>query len=282
MAAKNLETLKWQEAGSPIVVGFAEALLAFVGAVLFPSLLGIASMSMLAKNGYRAAFALGVFLLYFSDTLAGSSYLDVNQGFGGGAYQAALVVLMGVGVVSFFLWDRDAFSVSPTAAGLAVPFAVALALGIHGFGEGSAVASTAAGSTQSLLGTFGGAGVAGELGAVSSFVLHKGLEGAIVGACYFTLREKGDEDAGKVSRSIVLLVAAFSLPAVTGFALGYYLDFNATFAFALAVGASFYVAVRLAGALFSGGSPGDGYGMKTAAFLLAGFLMIYFAASLHA
>jgi len=69
------------------MIGFAVSFLGLLGATLIPAFFGLVAVVLLFRRSaprYAAAFAAGVFLWYFSDTIGGSSYLGVNRGFSGG------------------------------------------------------------------------------------------------------------------------------------------------------------------------------------------------------
>jgi zinc transporter ZupT len=160
------------------MLDFATAFLAWTASTWIPAFVGlfvIVWAGHFVKSKYLAAFALGIFLWFFVDTIQGSALLDVNAGFMGGAGQVAAVLLFIIGVLSVFWIDRRRGLFSSEAivgtASVAIPLLAAAAIGIHGLGEGAAFGSTAySTSSTSLLDAFGGvsAGVA--------YLLHKGLE----------------------------------------------------------------------------------------------------------
>src|SRR5712692_9849762 len=93
------------------MIEFAYSFLGLLAATFFPAYLGLLGVVALFKRPapqYAAAFAAGVFLWYFSDTIGGSSYLGVNRGFSGGFNQALLIVLFVAGL-SLCLSDRYGF-----------------------------------------------------------------------------------------------------------------------------------------------------------------------------
>ena len=67
-------------------------------------------ISRAVKVRYLAAFALGVYLWFFTDTLSGANYLDVNGGFVYSPYVVSLVALFIAGLAVFFVLDRRLFS----------------------------------------------------------------------------------------------------------------------------------------------------------------------------
>jgi len=267
------------------MLGFAETFGALLGAFLVPTFVGLAIISLASRSvpaRYLAAFAVGLYLWFFSDTIGDASLLGVSEGFTGGAWHVVLWVVFAVGLTVFFLADRDMFAEGTTneSLGFAIPILVALAVGIHGFGEGAAVGATAATSPSgNLLDAFGG------LSAASAFLLHKGLEPMMVGAAYWIYARDHAKNGTERLRDITLLALAFTLPGIVGGAVSYYLvqaypsaDF--TYVFALGLGTSIYAALRLVRPVFRG-TGGGSESLKTALVLILGFLCLYLAASLH-
>ena len=266
------------------MLGFAASFLAWSAATFAPAILALLVITWAGKrvNGrYPAAFALGIFFWFFVDTVLGASTLDVNSGFTGGAAQAGVVALFLIGLLFVFWIDRNRDTFSPQSAvgryGLAIPLVVAISVAIHGMGEGAAFGGTAYSTTSmSLLDAFGGvsAGVA--------YLLHKGLEPMMIGACY-SVYLKGQERKGvHWIRDIALLAIVFVIPSLIGAATGYFLVYDATYFFALGTGTSIYAAIRLVGPMFVGSEVMKRWmPMKIAVSLALGFIAIYFAALFH-
>jgi zinc transporter ZupT len=275
------------------MLGFAESFLAWTASTWIPAFIGLLVIvwaGRFVKSRYLAAFALGIFLWFFVDTIQGSALLDVNAGFRGGAGQVAAIALFIIGVLGVFWIDRRHGLFSPesivTTVSVAIPLLVAGAIGIHGLGEGAAFGATAySTSSTSLLDAFGGvsAGVA--------YLLHKGLEPMMAAAsyCVYTNRT-GSGVKGKL-RDVFLLSLVFVLPSLIGAVVGYYVmgpatgfvaGFDTTYFFALGTGTSIYAALRLSRPLFrSEGSVTSDDSIKTAVPIVLGFIAIYFAALFH-
>ncbi len=264
------------------MLGFGESFLGWLAATAIPAFLGlliITSMGRWVKGRYLAAFAMGIFMWFFVDTIGGSANLDVNAGFTGGVDQVAIVALFVVGVLLFFSVDGGLFSRGSAVEDLSltVPVLVAIAVGIHGFGEGTAFGFTAASTpSASLLDAFGGltAGVA--------YVLHKALEPMMIGACYVAYSNGRARNAIRHLADVLLLTLLFVVPSLIGATTGYFVSYGATYFFALGTGTSIYAALRLARPLFAnmeGTTPGDS--VKIALPLVFGFLCIYLAALFH-
>jgi zinc transporter ZupT len=267
------------------LIGFAETLGAVLATFLLPAFAGLIVISVSSRflgPKYLAAFAIGLYLWFFSDTIGDASYLGVSEGFSGGVTQAALWVVFIVGVLLFLSLDGKMFTEGDagTSFGFAIPLLVAVAVGIHGFGEGAAVGATAATtSSTSLIDAFGG------LSAGAAFVLHKALEPMMVGAAYWVYaREHAKGLAGRL-RDMAVLTVAFTLPGIIGGATSYYLiqafpDIDLTYVFALGLGTSIYAALRLARPLYQGtGSTMES--VKVAVMMILGFACLYTSALLH-
>jgi hypothetical protein len=266
------------------MLGFATAFLAWTGATLIPAFLGMLIITLAGKRlqpRYLVAFAFGIFFWFFVDTISGSATLDVNSGFGGGIAQVGVVLLFILGVVLMFTLDRKRDILSPQSAvgkyGMVIPLLVAIAVGLHGLGEGVAFGGTANATTgTSLLDTFGGltAGVA--------YFLHKGLEPMMIGACYNIYFKAENVSSKRFLRNIFLLTFVFAVTSLIGAAAGYFISLDTTYFFALGTGTSIYAAFRLAGPLFTPyGNNSSNDSIKIALSLILGFLAIYVAALFH-
>ena len=243
----------------------------FVGIAL------VVGASKFVRVRYLAAFAVGVYLWYFTDTVGDSNYLDVNGGFVYSPYLVALLLLFAIGLLAFFALDRGMFAREPAAyGGLLVGAMAALAVGLHGFGEGADFGFTAAQTSSiTLLTAFGG------LGPSASWVLHKMLEPAVAAVSYVALTGPDLKRSRKVS-DIAVLATVFVLPAVVGSVAGYYSAFDITYVFALGLGASVYAFSRAAGSLYSPGEATSPWlTTRMALSVVLGFLLIFIAALLH-
>ena len=295
------------------MIGFAESFLAWTGATLIPAFAGLLLITGASKlvdrlvfaghrlsrllrrrpasvpldnrgridEKYLAAFAFGIFLWFFVDTISGSATLDVNSGFGGGLAQVTVVILSLAGVLFFFSVDRNRnlFS-AESAVGkycVVIPLLVAVAVGIHGLGEGWDYGHTVyVTSSTNLLDAFGGikAGVA--------YVLHKALEPMMIGACYAFYTKGQARSGARWIRDTFLLSMVFSLASLVGAAAGYFVSFDTTYFFALGTGTSIYAAMRLLAPLFTPGQTiKSNYSISIAVALLLGFIAIYIAALFH-
>ena len=276
-----------------VMIGFAESFLTWLASTIIPAFAGLLIITWTGKRiptKYIVAFAFGIMFWFFVDTISGSAVLDVNSGFGGGIAQVAVVSLFIIGFLLFFWVDRKREILSPQSAigkyGLTIPLMVAIAVGIHGLGEGTAFGYTAyATLSTSLLGAFGGvfAGVA--------YVLHKGLEPMMIGACYSVYTNWKARPASRWIKDVCVLSIAFVVPSLIGTPIGYFVlgpatgyltGFNTTYFFALGTGTSIYAIFRLAGPLFvPSGVTTTREPSKVAVAWILGIMAIYFAALFH-
>ncbi len=266
------------------MLGFAESFLPWTASTLIPAFFGlllIVRVGMKLRARYVAAFAFGILFWFFVDTITGAASLDVNSGFTGGVGQVAIVGLFVIGLLFFFSVDRNRNIFSPQLAvgkyGLAISVLVAVALGIHGLGEGAAFGGTAALTTStSLLDTFGG--ISGGV----AYVLHKALEPMIIGACYCAYSiQHAKTTIGRI-RDLAVLSVIFTIPSLIGAASGYYLTYDSSYFYALGTGTAIYAAVRLFGPMFDNSNAASSKESITMAVLITlGLLTIYFAALFH-
>lgn len=258
---------------------FGESFLAIVAALVVPTLIGLSIIVAVGKQTsakYLAAFGLGIYLWFFSDTIGGASYLDVNSGFSGGPLHVVIYALFAVGLLVVFSLDRGAFRQGiDSNVSFAIPLIVAFAVGMHGWGEGADFGASAAQTTSTdLLSAFGG------LTAAVAYVLHKGLEPMMVGIAYWIYAKDRAKSLGGIGRDIAMLTLVFVLPGIIGAATGYYLQYEDTYFFAIGTGTSIYAAVRLAKPLFVDYVSGLD-SLKMALVIFFGFSSIYFAALFH-
>jgi hypothetical protein len=266
------------------MIGFADSFLPWIAITLIPAFVGLLIIVMAGnflKAKYLAAFAIGIFLWFFVDTIGGAAGLDVNSGFSGGGGQLALSGLFVIGLLFFFTIDRNRNIFLPQLAigkyGLAIPWLVTVAVGIHGLGEGAAFGGSAAlTSSTSLLDAFGGysGGVA--------YVLHKALEPMMIGACYCVYAKEHAKETTSRLRDLLLLSITFAIPSLLGAATGYYLTYDSSFFYALGTGTSVFALIRLAGPLFDNTQTVNSKeSIKIAVLIALGLLAIYFAGLFH-
>jgi len=262
------------------MLGFAESFVVFSASTLGPAVLGLAIISAASRIrlGYLAAFCVGIFFWYFSDTIGDSAYFDLSAGFSGGVLQVALISIFFVGALFFFYTDSEIFTAGGVNAfSYSVPFLAALALGLHGLGEGAAFGATAASTSNgSFVNAFGG------LSAGVAYILHKILEPMMVGVIYLALPSVSVPKKAQRVRDLLALAVVFVLPSLVGATSAYYVAYDSTYLFALGLGGSVYLLFRLTRLLFIPAATGGRYeGPKMAIALLVGFALIYLSALFH-
>ena len=261
------------------MIPFAEGISVWGAATFISAVIGIVLVVLVAgtvRTRYLSAFAFGIFLWFFVDTFEGSSDLVVGEGFGGGASQFIVVLLFALGVVLFLSSDRSLLSNEGSYLPRMVPFLAALALGLHGLGEGAAFGATAAQTpSSSLLAAFGGATEG------AAYALHKVLEPIMVGALYVACLKNSPRSAQGTARDVALLAFLFVLPSVVGAAAGYFYSPDTTYFFAFGAGASVYAAFRLTRQASGDAPTGRREGVLLSLAFISGLILIYLAALLH-
>lgn len=263
------------------MLDFATSFLGWLAATAIPAFLGLSLIIVagrVVRPRYICAFALGIFLWFFVDTIQGSADLYVGAGYAGGIDQVAIVLLFVVGVMTLFVFTPKLFSDGSEryASSLRLPIIIALAVGIHGLGEGAAFGGTAVfTSSSSLLDAFGG------LSAGVAYALHKALEPMMIGAVYVAYRRADGMKAPKLA-DLLLLTGLFALPSLIGAVTAYFISYDSTYFFALGTGTSALAALSLSRPLFqNAGTPDTSQSAKLGICLVVGFLAIYLAALLH-
>ena len=263
------------------MLGFAEVFFAWLASTGGPALAGLVLALIVGKylrRGYFLAFSLGIIIWVFSDVIDDATKLDVEESFFGGWEQFVIVALFALAIVVFFSLDGSLFSPDvKTRKGLFIPILIAIAVGVHGLGEGGAFGQVSATTPfTSLILAFGGEA------AGAGYVIHKFLESLAIGAGYLAF--SGGETFGisRRLRDAVLLAVVFITPSVVAMAVGYYIVFDVVYYYALGSGALLFVILKLSGPLFSTDRVTGSYGsLKVAIWLLAGLLIVYAAALFH-
>src|SRR5260370_29329348 len=264
------------------MIGFPDSLLSWTAATLIPAFVGlliIVFVGNVVKAKYLVAFALGIFLWFFVDTIGGAANLDVVDAFSASLVQIATVGLFVLGLTVFFLVDRNRNIFSPQLSigqyGLAIPLLVAASAGLHGLGEGAAFGALASQTTSTtLLDAFAGPTGRG-LNASVAYVLHKALEPIMIGACYCAYAKEHGRSAPGYLRDLLLLSIMFVTPSLVGAASGSYLAYNTSYYYALGTGTSIYAAIRIAAPLFDSTQPPSSMeSIKIGLLIAVGLLVI--------
>jgi hypothetical protein len=152
-------------------------------------------------------------------------------------------------------------------------------MGFHGIGEGLEFGGLSAGTTATtILDAIGGVG-----GGIA-YVLHKLLEASLVMIVFVALVE-GERLSFRVEwKRIVLLGLAFGIPSALGDVVGYFVEVNSAYLFALGAGAALVVALFAVRPIWGDGWKGEltyAQYVKMVLMVLIGFLCLYGAAMLH-
>lgn len=266
------------------MIDFPSSFAQFILATFIPVYLGMFFVILLREAGVGirnlSAFAFGVLLWFFLDTLNDAIQLGVNEGYTFSFRHAGLLLLFVVGFLSLALLsglgvsDKKAARVASSYP-LLVAMLAALGMGFHGVAEGLGFGATVAGTpATSILDAVGGYG-----GGVS-YVLHKFLEASIVLIIF--LASSADVRYRKKLWEIVAVGLAFGIPSAAGDVVGYYVPVDASYFFALGAGAALFVALLVTKAIFGGDREMNRLQwVKIALSLLLGFLSLYAAAAFH-
>ena len=122
----------------------------------------------------------------------------------------------------------------------------------------------------------------GGYGPGIGYVIHKLLEGIVIGAVFRAYSAPADQSRGNTFGKLIVLGGMGSALTLVGDAVGYFGPINASFFFALGAGSAIYILVRLALPTFR---TKDSYGHRgvsvLALLVLLGFLSVYFAGLFH-
>ncbi len=225
---------------SDIMMNFAVG----VAATFIPLFVGLFVPFAIAKNSLNSrilmALSSGIMFWFFLDVMNDAVLLDVNQGFTGGFTQALLAGSFAVGLLLLFGLERFSKATSDEGrrrngasfVGLSFTVAatVALGIGFHSLAEGVEIGSLVP-SASSMIEAIGG------LSAGVAYVLHKLLEGFVIGTIAAVARLK--------SLRVATLGLISGLPTVVGLLLAISMPVNSTFFFALGGPATIYVEYKL-------------------------------------
>jgi zinc transporter ZupT len=235
--------------------------------LFFPPLLGKGSRGSL----FFVAASVGIISWFFLDVAGDAALLDVNQGFGGDYTHVVLAGSFAFGFLLLFGLERWSTPSSFAAASeamtggsqftFAIAFVAALGIGFHALGEGLSIGSVVPNAT-SILDAIGG------LGPGIAYVLHKFLEGLVVGAFAMLARSRYGQ--------IGILGIASGLPTLLGFLLGLPSTLESTYFFAIGASGAVYIEFKLIPKIFEGRAK-----FSTLVFTLIGFYSMYTAGLFH-
>jgi hypothetical protein len=272
------------------MIEFSISLVEFILATFAPLYVGMVFITYLQMKfklsvRYLSAFALGLMFWFFFDTLNDSVQLDVNEGFNFPASHIGLVSVFVFGflviaLLSTFLVSKKTNRID---AGVSAYFdaaiVVAVGMGFHGIGEGVEFGGLSAGTQAfTILDAIGG--YSGGI----SYIIHKFLEATIVMIVYIGLTVGEHASFRSKLSKITTLGLAFGLPSAFGEVIGYFVELNSAYFFALGAGAALSVTLLIVWPMFRTTEDGQlTYSQWTRLMLAAliGFLCLYGAALFH-
>jgi len=260
---------------SDISANFAFGVLA----TFVPLFIGLFIPPLIANNSARVkslmAFSCGIMFWFFVDVMNDAALLDVNQGFSGGLAHALLAALFAVGVLVLFglekltnsSRDRRRNVSSMLGFSYSIAFLVSLGIGFHSMGEGVEIGSLIlysylTNSQSGLVTAIGG------LGPGVAYVLHKFLEGFVIGV-FATLAK------ARASRVAILGVIS-GIPTVLGIVLALSTPIDAAYFFAIGAAATVYIEFKLISKLTN-----EEYLLPYVLAALIGFYCMYLAGLFH-
>jgi hypothetical protein len=271
------------------MIGFAAAFTEFVIATFVPIYVGM-FLLVAVSNGthvqtrYLSAYALGLLFWFFFDTLNDAAQLDVNQGF---SFELDHIGLVAAFILCFLVftllggwlsskgWNDSGKNTAP----FLIAVLVALAMGIHGIGEGVGFGGLAAGTQASTtLDAIGG--ISGGI----AYVLHKLLESTIVIAVFIALARTNGLPIRKQLWQTVLIGLMFGIPSAAGEVAGYSVALDSTWFYAMGAGAALFVVLQVVRPIFAANKKEEitySQWVRISGAMLLGFLLLYVAALLH-
>ena|SRR2546422_2868465 len=269
------------DVSASLLVGIAATFVPLLVGLLVPKAVTVKRKSQRVTL-WLVAGASGMMFWSFIDVMGDATQLDINQGFGTGLgdYTHLVLALMFAGGVGLMFGLELFYSRSkspdtdtsrtesstdapwPGEMIFAVAVVAAIGVGFHALGEGVYVGSSLP-NAPSVLDAIGGTlpGIA--------YILHKGLEGFVIGVFAVLARATSN-------RNIGILAAVSGVPTVIGFFIGIGNRVEPTYFFALGAAEAVYVEMKLV-PLFS---QGNRVYASIVPFLL-GFYAMYIAGLFH-
>ena len=226
------------------MIDSATNLIAAVAATFAPLYAGLFLPLVISGNSvgrlrFLLAISAGIIFWFFLDVMNDAVLLDVNQGFGGGLNHAFLAILFAVGLLLLFGLEHASSTAHRTLRTKAnrateisylVAVLVALGIGFHALGEGIEIGSLVRVATN-MVDAIGG------LSAGVAYVLHKFLEGLVIGAVAAFAKSR--------TPRIFTLGLISGVPTVMGLGLALLTPINSTYFFALGGAAAVYIEYKL-------------------------------------
>jgi hypothetical protein len=271
------------------MIQFSVSLIEFVIATFIPLYLGmtfavILQVKLKLDVRYLSAFALGLMFWFFFDTLNDAVQLGVNEGFSFPFTHIALLFVFIFGFLVIALPSTHYLSKKTQTGSAYLPaliaaIIVALGMGFHGVGEGLEFGGLSAGTqAATVLDAIGG------YSGGASYVIHKFLEAIIVTAVFLGISSSDNASLKDRFSKIAVLGLAFGLPSAIGEVLGYFVEVNSAYFFALGGGAALAVALLIVIPVFRPAGDRELRYPQWVWMMLAvllGFLCLYGAALFH-
>lgn len=269
---------------------FGVSFVEFVLATFIPLYVGMLLTGVIRTAGfesrYLSAFGLGLLLWFFLDTLNDAIQLGVNEGYDFNLQHSGLLLMFILGFLAIALPAGVGLSKtthiyqSERVGRFLTALLVAIGMGFHGVAEGLQFGGLSAGTTTTtVLDAIGG------LGGGVAYVLHKLLEASLVMIVFIALVESKRFSLRDEWKRVALLGLAFGIPSAIGDIVGYFVEVNSTYLFALGGGAALVVALLAVRPIWGQGWKGDltySKYIKMMLMVLLGFLCLYGAAMFHA
>lgn len=245
--------------------------LAVVAATFLSLFVGLFVPVLVASGSRRrttmfAAVSSGLMFWFFLDVMNDAVLLDVNRGFAGGLEHVAIFLLFPLGVILLFGFERvtarSRFGSGVSGVAFTIAALVALGIGFHAMGEGIEIGSLVP-TASSIIDSVGG------FGPGIAYVLHKFLEGIVVGT--FAIYGKAR------TRWVPILGLISGIPTVIGLLLALVTPINAAYFFALGGAAAVYIECKTI-PNFMTREKGS---LSNALLLLLGFCLMYVAGLFH-
>ena len=229
------------------------------------------------KSTYRLtvlmAVASGIIFWSFLDLMNDSALLDVNQGFAGGLTQFSILVCFAVALLGLFWLDRmfnttRRLRKNVVALSYGAALLVAAGIGFHSFGEGLEIGSLIGYSYLSSPTSLSIVSAIGGIGSGVAYLLHKFLEGFVVGVFAATAKAEFKRNLGLGLLAVI--------PTMIGVAVALVMTVDATFFFGVGAVAAIYIEYKLIPNLFRKDRI-----MIYIVALLCGFYLMYLAGLFH-
>ena len=274
------------------MIDFSVSFLEFFSATFIPLYLAMVTVAYLQMKfrisvRYLSSFALGLMFWFVFDTLNDAVQLDVNNGydFAASATHIGLVVVFVFGFLvvalssTYFISRGNGDNTGNTLPLFIAVVIVAIGMGFHGIAEGIEFGGLSAGTqAATVLDAIGG------IGGGIAYVLHKFLEASMVAIVYLGISIAKSESFRHKLTKMAVFGLAFGLPSALGEIVGYFVQVDSVYFFALGAGAALSVSLLIAFSIFQHSqNRGLAYSQWMWTMLAAsvGFLCLYGAAMFH-